>query len=321
MNMKMDDYNKIMESIVVRSAKAYNYVLNKGFTVYQFDEGINNLILVNKGTLKLGDMEEVAHEGDVIFMPAKYKSNLKYKETGPVMSTDQFFFNRDHIYELNRTRPVSEIEADNVTILSFDAVIFDTVDFFHTLELPSFIIRDNPFIARLVKESGDEDIAQRPGRLRVISLYAHHLALEVLRYVMHKKIFLEQIATNIVYFKDPRLVKIFYHIRRNLSGDLSNKVLADLAGVSEDYVGQYFKALTGINPQDYIEYQRMEEAIHLLRTSKLSIAEIGSRVGFNGTAYFCRRFKMMFGIPAAKMRRRENMLAAGDAEWDEEDDD
>ena len=319
--MKMDDYNKIMESIVVRGAKAYNYVLNKGFTVYQFDEGINNLILVNKGTLKLGDSEEVAHAGDVIFMPAKYKSNLKFMESGPVMSTDQFFFNRDNIYDLNRSVPVEQVEASNFTMISFDAVIFDTVDFFHTLELPSFIIRDSELITRLVREAGDEDISQRPGRMRVIGLFAHHLALEVLRHVMRKKIFLEQIATNIVYFKDPRLVKIFYHIRRNLSGDLSNKILADLAGVSEDYVGQYFKALTGINPQDYIEYQRMEEAIHLLRTSKLSIAEIGARVGFNGTAYFCRRFKMMFGIPAAKMRRRENMLAVGDQEWDEEDED
>jgi len=66
--------------------------------------------------------------------------------------------------------------------------------------------------------------------------------------------------------------------------------------------------LTGINPQDYIEYQRMEEAVNLLRTSKLSIREIGQEVGYKGTAYFCRRFKMMFGIPAGKMRRRESLM-------------
>lgn len=320
MNMKMDDYNRIMESIVIRQAKAFNYVLNKGFTVYQFDEGINNLILVNKGTVKVGDNEEVAREGDVIFMPAKYRTNLKYSEGGPVMSTEQFFFNKDSIYDLNRSTPTEQITQDNLTIIGFEAIIFESVDFFHTLELPSFIIRDSDLISRIVREAGDEDIAQQPGRQRIIGLFANQITLEVLRYVMNKKIFLEQIATNIVYFKDPRLVKIFYHIRHNLSGDLSNKILAELAGVSEDYVGQYFKALTGINPQDYIEYQRMEEAIRLLRTSKLSIAEIGQRVGFHGTAYFCRRYKMMFGIPAAKMRRRENMLAVGDAEWDDDDD-
>ena len=83
--------------------------------------------------------------------------------------------------------------------------------------------------------------------------------------------FVEKLATNITYFKDPRLIDIFAYIRENLQGDLSNKVLSSVANVSEDYVGQYFKMLTGINPQDYIEYQRMEKAVHLLRTTKLSI--------------------------------------------------
>jgi AraC-like DNA-binding protein len=85
-------------------------------------------------------------------------------------------------------------------------------------------------------------------------------------------------------------------------------VLANVANVSEDYVGQYFKMLTGINPQDYIEYQRMEAAVGLLRTSKKSIRAIGADVGYKDTAYFCRRFKMMFGIPAGKMRRRESLM-------------
>ena len=104
------------------------------------------------------------------------------------------------------------------------------------------------------------------------------------------------------------MIEIFKHIKENLSGDLSNKMLANIANVSEDYVGQYFKMLTGINPQDYIEYQRMERAVYLLRTTKRSIREIGGDVGYKDTAYFCRRFKMMFGIPAGKMRKRETLI-------------
>ena len=103
--------------------------------------------------------------------------------------------------------------------------------------------------------------------------------------------FVEQLATNSTYFKDPRLIDIFAYIRENLDGDLSNKQLANVANVSEDYVGQYFKMLTGINPQDYIEYQRMEAAVTLLRTTKKSIRAIGAEVGYKDTAYFCRRFK------------------------------
>jgi AraC-like DNA-binding protein len=107
--------------------------------------------------------------------------------------------------------------------------------------------------------------------------------------------------------KEDELETIDY-IKKNIGGDLSNKVLAKVANVSEDYVGQYFKMLTGINPQDYIEYQRMEAAVELLRTTKKSIRDIGKEVGYKDTAYFCRRFKMMYGLPAGKMRRRESLI-------------
>ena len=132
--------------------------------------------------------------------------------------------------------------------------------------------------------------------------------IEIIRYIIKNRLFVEQLATNSTYFKDPRLIDIFAYIKDNIGGDLSNKVLANVANVSEDYVGQYFKMLTGINPQDYIEYQRMEAAVGLLRTSKKSIRAIGAEVGYKDTAYFCRRFKMMFGIPAGKMRRRESLM-------------
>ena len=104
------------------------------------------------------------------------------------------------------------------------------------------------------------------------------------------------------------LRKIFEFIKDNLEADLSNKQLAKVVGVSEDYVGQYFKMLTGINPQDYIEYQRMEKAVVLLRTTKKSIQDVGKNIGYKDTAYFCRRFKMMFSITARKMRNRELMI-------------
>jgi YesN/AraC family two-component response regulator len=50
--------------------------------------------------------------------------------------------------------------------------------------------------------------------------------------------------------------------------------------------------------------------VNLLRTAKRSIGEIWQEGGYQDTAYFCRRFKVMFAIPAGKMRRRESMVAA-----------
>lgn len=67
------------------------------------------------------------------------------------------------------------------------------------------------------------------------------------------------------------MIKIFEFIKGNLDADLFNKQLVKVVGVSEDYVDQYFKMLTVINPQDYVEDQRMGKAVVLLRTTKKSI--------------------------------------------------
>ncbi len=104
------------------------------------------------------------------------------------------------------------------------------------------------------------------------------------------------------------MISVLNYIKENLAGELTNRNLASIAKVSEDYVGQYFKTLTGTNPQDYIEYQRMEHAVELLRTTKMSIRDIGKACGYKDTAYFCRRFKMAYGVPAGKMRKRETLM-------------
>jgi AraC-like DNA-binding protein len=189
--------------------------------------------------------------------------------------------------------------------VSFESKVFDSINFFASLDIPPFIIKEQPALARLVKEVIIESLGDAPGKQRLIENKTEQIVIEIIRYLLKEGMFVEKLATNNTYFRDPRLIEIFNYIKKDLGGDLSNRVLAGIAGISEDYVGQYFKLLTGINPQDYIEYQRMEQAVMLLKTSKRSIREIGREVGYKDTAYFCRRFKMMFGIPAGKMRKRD----------------
>jgi AraC-like DNA-binding protein len=224
-----------------------------------------------------------------------------------VVNNEEFTAKRKNYFRSYINIESDDQKYDDFTYVSFDAKVFDSVSFFTSLDVPPFVINDpniNALINSILKEKGSD----LEGKDRVIKLQTEYLVIEIVRYIIKNRLFVEQLATNSTYFKDPRLIDIFGYIKENLGGDLSNKTLASVANVSEDYVGQYFKMLTGINPQDYIEYQRMERAVDLLRTTKKSIREIGKEVGYKDTAYFCRRFKMMFGIPAGKMRRRESLM-------------
>jgi AraC-like DNA-binding protein len=309
----MEEYNKIIESLGVRFIKARHVDITQPVRVVNFYDVENTLVLLNKGHVSFGEHNEAVNENDLLFIPAGKANIITYgKQESAIIANNEEFINHREKYFRKHQEHIQQNgkdeSYDNFFYLTFEAKVFDSVSFFTSLDLPAFTIKDNTRLAGMMRTLVAEAEQNLPGKNRVIHMQTDQIVVEIIRYILANNLFLEQLATNSTYFKDPRLIDIFTYIKQNLGGDLSNKVLANVANVSEDYVGQYFKMLTGINPQDYIEYQRMEMAVNLLRTSKKSIRNIGNEVGYKDTAYFCRRFKMMFGIPAGKLRRRETLM-------------
>jgi AraC family transcriptional regulator, activator of mtrCDE len=306
----MEYYNKVIESVNVRFIRGNNFRLEKPFTVKDYKETDNTLILIHHGTLKFGEDQELLNEGEVLFLPADRKAKLTLGNSlnKSDLSNQQFKESKKKYLQTISFKEIINMEDDCISMVSFDSKVFDVVNFFNSLDIPPFIIRFNDRLATIIEDLMKEVEVSNVGKERILKSQTEILVIELLRHILKNRLFLEELSTNATYFKDPRLIDLFNFIKANLGGDLSNKVLAQIANVSEDYVGQYFKMLTGINPQDYIEYQRMETAVELLRTSKKSIRDIGKDVGYKDTAYFCRRFKMMYGVPAGKMRRRESLI-------------
>jgi len=305
----MEDYNKIIESLGVKFGKARHINILQPIKIRNFYDVENTLLVLYNGDVQIEGIDEKVKPGDILFIPGGKPCTITYGsgEAKPV-SYEEFMTQRDAYFEPMTDPNEIGIVKNSFGLVAFEAKVFDSVNFFSSLDIPPFFIPQNAKLAQLIKEILMEDFTDQAGRGRVISIKTEEAVIELVRHILRNQLFVEQLATNSTYFKDPRLIDIFTYIKNNLAGDLSNKQLANVANVSEDYVGQYFKILTGINPQDYIEYQRMEEAVNLLRTTKKSIRAIGGEVGYKDTAYFCRRFKMMFGIPAGKMRRRDSLM-------------
>ena len=299
----MEDFNKIIESLGVKILDAKNLQILQPIKFENYYDVANTIIYSSSNDIYYGEDSTLLEKGHVLFIPSGRKLPLRFgeSEAKTIASSGlsqymESFFKMDDVgsHEMS------------FSYMTLDIKVFEAVNFFLSLDIPAFVIPNDVVLNKCVQDIIIEAQGDRVGRDRSISLLTDQVVIEVMRYIEENKLFMEQFATNMTYFKDPRLLDIFTYIKENLKGDLSNKALSEIANVSEDYVGQYFKMLTGINPQDYIEYQRMEKAVDLLRTSKNSIREIGHDVGYKDTAYFCRRFKMMFGLSAGKMRRRES---------------
>lgn len=306
----MDYYNKVIESVQVRFLKGANFKIEKPVSINSYFENENALILLHQGFLKFGEDQEVVNEGEVLFLPKDKETQITYGSSNKrqEVSCSTFTENKRKYLKSISFKEIKTSEEDCISVIHFESKVFDLVNFFNSLGIPPFIIRFNDKIASLLEDIIKEFESFSVGRERSLNALTELLVIELLRHILKNRLFTEELSTNSTYFKDPRLIDLFNFIKSNINGDLSNKVLATVATVSEDYVGQYFKMLTGINPQDYIEYQRMEAAVELLRTTKKSIRDIGKEVGYKDTAYFCRRFKMMFGVSAGKMRRRDSLI-------------
>lgn len=93
-------------------------------------------------------------------------------------------------------------------------------------------------------------------------------------------------------------------IDANFQRDLSIEEIAQACGLNRSYFGRLFKDTMGESPQQFLLHYRMSKAAELLKSSKISIAEVGRSVGYENQLHFSRAFKSVFGIPPMEYRRK-----------------
>ena len=101
---------------------------------------------------------------------------------------------------------------------------------------------------------------------------------------------------------DPRIALSLRVLRENPSRDYSVAELSGLAGLSERRFRELFRRETGLNPQEYLNRQRLERAEWYLRHSTLTVRECAFASGFANEYYFSRLFRRRRGISPGRWR-------------------
>jgi two-component system response regulator YesN len=121
-----------------------------------------------------------------------------------------------------------------------------------------------------------------------------------------------EICHKVIYFMDKvnskkshrNIEKILEFINDNMGRNISINDVASWIGFSPAYVSRMFKENLGRNYIYYLNWSRIEKAKQLLKSSRLSIKEIGFKVGFNTIQNFMRTFKKYEGITPGQYRER-----------------
>ena len=91
-------------------------------------------------------------------------------------------------------------------------------------------------------------------------------------------------------------------IREHFSEQISLEEVAARAHLSLYYFTRVFSRETGFTPHQYLINIRISTAKYMLKSSELSIKEIGFSTGFNSETSFCSTFKKWVGMTPSKYR-------------------
>ena len=101
---------------------------------------------------------------------------------------------------------------------------------------------------------------------------------------------------------DPVIGRALRLIHGAPADDWTVERLAREVGASRSVVAERFTEAIGLPPMRYLAQWRLQLAADLVRTSKLGVAEIAVRVGYESEAAFSRAFKRQFGVSPASWR-------------------
>jgi two-component system, response regulator YesN len=97
--------------------------------------------------------------------------------------------------------------------------------------------------------------------------------------------------------------KAIEFIRTNLDQDLSLEIISKSIGSSSYELSRKFKKETGVSITDYINKQRINEAVSIMENKNLLVTDIAQMVGFNDVNYFTKVFKKIKGITPSEYRK------------------
>ena len=93
------------------------------------------------------------------------------------------------------------------------------------------------------------------------------------------------------------------HIAHHIADVIDFPKLAKSVGMGYTFFRRCFKAYNGMAPLEYQIALRLRRAIHLLKSSDISIAQIAEDVGFTSLAYFSKFFHDRIGSSPTQFRR------------------
>lgn len=194
------------------------------------------------------------------------------------IEVDAFYLN--HLFETSDKSPVLQSLLQNTQPLLFEQLVY-------------------PSLQRIVDELVTEPVED------TFELFFRRIKAEelVCRLLME----LEKRDEKRLYALNARDIQTIYKVKEQMLEQLEVppviQVLAEGANMSPSKLKRLFKQVFGNSIFSYYQEFRMKEAARLLKDEKLSVSEVGYRLGFTNLSHFSRVFQEHVGMKPKQYSR------------------
>jgi len=165
--------------------------------------------------------------------------------------------------------------------------------------LPSETIKDSG-IGDCIDRIRDENAQKEPG----YELIQYAGIMQIFVWILRNCCSIDDIAANIPSHAKEALENVLAEAPKHLYDEWSTADAAQFCHFSYSYFSRIFKRAFGMSYSAYAEALRLREAERLLLTTDREITDIASALGFSSTSYFTNRFRLRYGAPPHRFRRR-----------------
>ena len=99
------------------------------------------------------------------------------------------------------------------------------------------------------------------------------------------------------------LAEVIDAVRRDIHRRWRVAEMAEFAGLSSTQLERLCRRTLGIPPQKLLQRLRLEHAVHLITTSRMSLGEVAAECGFYDQASFTKQFRSVLGLTPGAYRR------------------